>query len=75
MDVPTFDDHQDYFGHSDPHIFPDWLQCMGMYFSRYPLSEAKKVEFATTKLISQASQCWNNLVKLYVQCGQEPIDT
>jgi len=48
---------------------------MDMYFSQYPLSEAKKVKFATTKLTGQASQCWTNLVKLRVQCGQEPIET
>jgi len=47
---------------------------MDMYFSRYPLSEAKKVRFAITKLTNQASQCWINLVKLRVDCDQEPID-
>jgi len=75
MDVLTFDGHQDYYGHSDPHIFLNWLQCMDIYFSRYPLSEAKKVKFAITKLTGQAGQFWTNLVKRHVKCNQKPIDT
>ena len=75
MDVPTFNGHQDYFDHSDLHIFLNWLQFMDMYFSQYSLSEAKKVKFAIRKLTGQASQRWTNLMKLRVECDQELIDT
>jgi len=75
LDLPTFDDHLNYFGRSDPQIFLDWLQSMDMYFIWYPIFKAKKVRFATMKLTGQAIQYWTNMKTSRQARFQQPIET
>ena len=75
MDVPTFDGCLDYSDRSSSQKFLDWLQCMDRYFTRYLLSEAEKVSFATMKLTGQASRYRSALETLRELRGEYPIET
>jgi len=59
----------------DPQFFLDWFQDMDMYFTGYPLSESRKVKFATMKHTGQASQYWTNVETLRASRAQRPIKT
>ena len=50
LDVLTLD------GQLDSQLFLDWIQQLDKYFTRYGLTELRKVKFAVMKLTDQASQ-------------------
>ena len=75
MDVPTFDGRLNYFDHSGPQNFLDWLQSMDRYFTRCISSEAEKASFAGMKLTGQASRYWSALETLRELRGEYPIGT
>ena len=55
IDAPTFN------GWIDLQVFSDWLSNMGRYFKWPKMSEIRKVEFATMKLVSRIRLFWTNL--------------
>ena len=62
-------------GRLGPDHFLAWLQSLEFYFTKYPLSEADKIEFASIKLIGDASQYWTDVIISRASKLQQPIQT
>ena len=58
ISAPIFD------GSHDPNAYLDWENAMDQYYDWYPMSEARKVQFAKMKLLSQAKIYWLNNERL-----------
>ena len=63
------------YDRSGPQFFLDWVRSMDRYFTRYLLSEAENVSFATMKLTGQASRYWSALETLCKLKGEYSIGT
>ena len=69
LEAPTFD------GTLDTKVYLDWEREMDQYFEWYEMIEGRKFKFAKLRLIRQARMYWDNVERLVIQRGQDPIAT
>ncbi|XP_043700306.1 uncharacterized protein LOC122651028 [Telopea speciosissima] len=66
-------DLKEYNGKHDPIAFHDWLSALDDYFKWFRLSEDRKMQLATTKLIGGARDWWRTHEDRLIRRHMEPI--